>query len=160
MRVIVVDDDKIVVRSLATILDAEPDVDVVGTGTSGHEAVSLFTRVEPDVVLMDIQMTDGDGLTAAEEILGMVPAARIVFLTTFSDDEYIVRARDESALKGLSAREVDVVRAIADGMTNAEVAATLFMSEGTVRNHISSILAKLGLRNRTQIAVFYLRKCM
>lgn len=217
MRVIVVDDDKIVVRSLATILGAEPDVDVVGTGTSGHEAVSLFTRVEPDVVLMDIQMTDGDGLTAAEEILGMEPAARIVFLTTFSDDEYIVRAlrlgargylikqdvstivpalrsvmsgqcvlegevlaraaelsmgtnargenasssaRDESALKGLSAREVDVVRAIADGMTNAEVAATLFMSEGTVRNHISSILAKLGLRNRTQIAVFYLRKCM
>lgn len=69
-------------------------------------------------------------------------------------------ARNESALKGLSAREVDVVRAIADGMTNAEVAATLFMSEGTVRNHISSILAKLGLRNRTQIAVFYLRKCM
>lgn len=69
-------------------------------------------------------------------------------------------ARDESALKGLSEREVDVVRAIADGMTNAEVAATLFMSEGTVRNHISSILAKLGLRNRTQIAVFYLRKCM
>ena len=67
--------------------------------------------------------------------------------------------RDESALKGLSEREVDVVRAIADGMTNAEVSATLFMSEGTVRNHISSILAKLGLRNRTQIAVFYLRKC-
>lgn len=217
MRAIVVDDDGIVVRSLATILGAEQDVDVVGTGTSGHEAVSLFTRVEPDVVLMDIQMTDGDGLTAAEEILGMEPSARIVFLTTFSDDEYIVRAlrlgargylikqdvstiapalrsvmngqfvlegevlaraaelsvgtgsrggtalpaaRNESALKGLSAREVDVVRAIADGMTNAEVAATLFMSEGTVRNHISSILAKLGLRNRTQIAVFYLRKCM
>ena len=217
MRAIVVDDDGIVVRSLATILGAEQDVDVVGTGTSGHEAVSLFTRVEPDVVLMDIQMTDGDGLTAAEEILGMEPSARIVFLTTFSDDEYIVRAlrlgargylikqdvstiapalrsvmngqcvlegevlaraaelsvgtgsrggtalpaaRNESALKGLSAREVDVVRAIADGMTNAEVAATLFMSVGTVRNHISSILAKLGLRNRTQIAVFYLRKCM
>jgi DNA-binding NarL/FixJ family response regulator len=133
--------------------------------------------------------------------------ARVVFLTTFSDDDYIVRAlrlgargylikqdvatiapalrsvmagqsvlegevlaraaalsvsdamerRKEPAMRGLTEREREVVRAIADGMSNAEVAAALYMSEGTVRNHISAILAKLGLRNRTQIAVYYYR---
>ena len=207
MRVIVVDDDAIVVRSLATILGAEPDIEVAGTGTSGEEAVSLFSMCEPDVVLMDIQMPGVDGLSAAEKILAANPAARVVFLTTFSDDDYIVRAlrlgargylikqdvgtiapalrsvmagqsvlegevlaraaalsadcvrpqREEPEMRGLTEREREVVRAIADGMSNVEVAAALYMSEGTVRNHISSILAKLGLRNRTQIAVYYYR---
>ena len=207
MRVIVVDDDAIVVRSLSTILGAEPDIEVAGTGTSGEEAVSLFSTCEPDVVLMDIQMPGGDGLSAAEKILAADPAARVVFLTTFSDDDYIVRAlrlgargylikqdvatiapalrsvmagqsvlegevlaraaalsadgvrpsRGEPEMRGLTEREREVVRAIADGMSNAEVAAALYMSEGTVRNHISAILAKLGLRNRTQIAVYYYR---
>lgn len=207
MRVIVVDDDAIVVRSLSTILGAEPDIEVAGTGTSGEEAVSLFSACEPDVVLMDIQMPGGDGLSAAEKILAADPAARVVFLTTFSDDDYIVRAlrlgargylikqdvatiapalrsvmagqsvlegevlaraaalsadgvrpsRGEPEMRGLTERECEVVRAIADGMSNAEVAAALYMSEGTVRNHISAILAKLGLRNRTQIAVYYYR---
>ena len=92
MRVIVVDDDAIVVRSLSTILSVEPDIEVVGAGTSGEEAVSLFSACEPDVVLMDIQMPGGDGLSAAEKILAASPAARVVFLTTFSDDDYIVRA--------------------------------------------------------------------
>lgn len=207
MRVIVVDDDAIVVRSLSTILGAEPDIEVAGTGTSGEEAVSLFSMCEPDVVLMDIQMPGVDGLSAAEKILAANPAARVVFLTTFSDDDYIVRAlrlgargylikqdvatiapalrsvmagqsvlegevlaraaalsadcvrpqREEPEMRGLTEREREVVRAIADGMSNAEVAAALYMSEGTVRNHISAILAKLGLRNRTQIAVYYYR---
>ena len=207
MRVIVVDDDAIVVRSLATILGAEPDVEVVGTGTSGEEAVSLFSSCSPDVVLMDIQMPGGDGLSAAEKILAADSAARVVFLTTFSDDDYIVRAlrlgargylikqdvatiapalrsvmagqsvlegevlaraaelsasaqrlrQGEPQMRGFTEREREVVRAIADGMSNAEVAEALYMSEGTVRNHISSILAKLGLRNRTQIAVYYNR---
>ena len=207
MRVIVVDDDAIVVRSLSTILGAEPDIEVAGTGTSGEEAVSLFSACEPDVVLMDIQMPGGDGLSAAEKILAADPAARVVFLTTFSDDDYIVRAlrlgargylikqdvatiapalrsvmagqsvlegevlaraaalsadgvrpsRGEPEMRGLTEREREVVRAIADGMSNAEVAAALYMTEGTVPYHISAILAKLGLRNRTQIAVYYYR---
>lgn len=211
MRIIVVDDDAFVVRSLATILSAETDVDVVGTGTTGDQAVELYRALSPDVALLDIQMPGRDGLSAAEEILRGDPGARVVFLTTFSDDDYIVRALrlgargylikqdvatiapalrsvmagqsvlegevlaratrlsshgtttadgpDEAALAALTQREREVVRAIADGMTNAEVAGALFMSEGTVRNHISSILAKLGLRNRTQIAVYYYRRC-
>ena len=92
MRVVVIDDDAIVFRSLETILGAQPDVEVVATGTDGNAAVRLFSQHVPDVLLMDIQMPQRDGLTAAEEIIATHPDARIVFLTTFADDDYIVRA--------------------------------------------------------------------
>ena len=244
MRVLIVDDDAIVVQSLATILSAEDGIDVVGTCLSGAEAVQEFRRLRPDVLLMDIRMPGADGLSAAEEILEGDPQARIVFLTTFSDDEYIVRALrmgargylikqdvaqiapalrsvmvgvcvlegdvlERGAFMGMRAlpapasgsgagtpgsgagknggrpgahgdpgepagavgvpdprstvfasltdREYEVVEAVAAGLDNAETAERLFMSEGTVRNHISSILAKTGLRNRTQVAVRYYR---
>lgn len=212
MNVIIVDDDPFVCQSLETILMAQPDIDVPATATDGEQAVELYGLFAPDVLLMDIQMKTRDGLSAAEEILEAHPEARIVFLTTFSDDDYIVRAlrlgargylikqdvktiapalrsvmagqrvlegevlekatslagsttyapvaaHDESPLACLSERERDVVRAVAEGLDNREIADGLCMSEGTVRNHISSVLAKLGLRNRTQIAVFYYRTC-
>ena len=92
MRVLIVDDDAFVAQSLATILSAEADIDVVGLGGSGPEAVEQYRRLRPDVLLMDIRMPLGDGLAAAERILAEDEGARIVFLTTFSDDEYIVRA--------------------------------------------------------------------
>ena len=214
MKVLIVDDDALVTQSLATILSVEPDVEVVGRGGSGPEAVEKHRELNPDILLLDIRMPGGDGLGAAEQILAEDEDARIVFLTTFSDDEYIVRALrmgsrgylikqdvaqiapalrsvmagvcvlegevlERSATMRLSARpetdgpqnrplrgtvfaaltdrEYEVVEAVAEGLDNAEVAARLFMSEGTVRNHISSILAKLGLRNRTQVAVMYYR---
>ena len=214
MKVLIVDDDALVAQSLSTILSVEADVEVVGLGRSGPEAIEKYRELKPDILLMDIQMPGGDGLSAAERILAGDVAARIVFLTTFSDDEYIVRALrmgsrgylikqdvaqiapalrsvmagvcvlegevlERSATMRLSARpepggpqnkplrgtvfaaltdrEYEVVEAVAEGLENAEVAARLFMSEGTVRNHISSILAKLGLRNRTQVAVMYYR---
>ena len=214
MKVLIVDDDALVAQSLSTILSVEADVEVVGLGRSGPEAIEKYRELKPDILLMDIQMPGGDGLSAAERILAGDVAARIVFLTTFSDDEYIVRALrmgsrgylikqdvaqiapalrsvmagvcvlegevlGRSAAMRLSARsepgapqgrpprsavfaaltdrEYEVVEAVAEGLDNAEVAARLFMSEGTVRNHISSILAKLGLRNRTQVAVMYYR---
>ena len=214
MRVLIVDDDALVAQSLSTILSVEDDVEVVGLGCSGPEATERYRELTPDILLMDIQMPGGDGLSAAEQILAEDAGARIVFLTTFSDDEYIVRALkmgargylikqdvaqvapalrsvmagvcvlegevlERSATMRLSARpepggpqnkplrgtvfaaltdrEYEVVEAVAEGLDNAEVAARLFMSEGTVRNHISSILAKLGLRNRTQVAVMYYR---
>ena len=214
MKVLIVDDDALVAQALSTILSVEADIDVVGLGGSGLEAVERYRELAPDILLMDIQMPDGDGLSAAERILAEDAGARIVFLTTFSDDEYIVRALrmgsrgylikqdvaqiapalrsvmagvcvlegevlERSATMRLSARpepggpqnkplrgtvfaaltdrEYEVVEAVAEGLDNAEVAARLFMSEGTVRNHISSILAKLGLRNRTQVAVMYYR---
>jgi len=214
MKVLIVDDDALVAQSLSTILSGEDDVEVVGLGRSGPEAIEKYRELKPDILLMDIQMPGGDGLSAAERILAEDAGARIVFLTTFSDDEYIVRALrmgsrgylikqdvaqiapalrsvmagvcvlegevlERSATMRLSARpepggpqnkplrgtvfaaltdrEYEVVEAVAEGLDNAEVAARLFMSEGTVRNHISSILAKLGLRNRTQVAVMYYR---
>lgn len=217
MRVIIVDDDPIVAKSLSLILSVEADIEPIATGTRGDDAITLFEECLPDVLLMDIQMPGCDGLSAAEEILSRHPGARIVFLTTFSDDEYIVRAlrlgtrgylikQDistiapalrsvmagqvvlegevlerattlgarctsaggtpqpeilsvEGALAPLTEREREVVRAVADGLDNHEIADALCLSAGTVRNHISSILAKLGLKNRTQIAVFFYRNC-
>lgn len=207
MRVIVVDDDAVVVSSLAIVLGAQDDIEVVGTGTDGAQAIELYEQFDPDIALFDIQMPNVDGLSAAETILEHHPDARIVFLTTFSDDEYIVRAlrlgargylikqdvaaiapalrsvmRGQSVMEGevleravvmrdapandpdleamfpqLTEREREVVRLVAQGLDNKEVAAAAYMGEGTVRNHISDILAKLNLRNRTQIAVAYYR---
>ncbi len=205
MRLIVVDDDRLVVDSLKIILGAQPQIEVVGTGANGDDAVVLYAEHTPDIALLDIQMPGRDGLSAALE---RDPAARVVFLTTFSDDEYIVSAlklgargyliktdvaaippalaqvmdgkrvlegkaiedinfdgagveagatRRPAAFVGLTDREFEVAELIARGLDNKEIAATAYMGEGTVRNHISSILAKMGLRNRTQIAIAYLR---
>lgn len=92
MRLIVVDDDRLVVDSLKIILGAQPQIEVVGTGADGDDAVELYTEHAPDIALLDIQMPRRDGLSAAREILERDPSARVVFLTTFSDDEYIVSA--------------------------------------------------------------------
>ena len=212
IRTLIVDDDPFVRMSLQTILEAQDDVEVCALGGDGSEAVELFERERPDVLLMDIQMPGTGGLDAAERILGEHPDARIVFLTTFSDDEYIVRAlrlgakgylikqevatiapalrtvmagqsvlgsevldrmdalmRDGTppttaagALGGdlhddLTEREAAIVDLVAEGFDNKEIAATLYLSEGTVRNHISAILQKLDLKNRTQLVVRYYR---
>ncbi len=224
MKVLIVDDDAIVAQSLATILGTHADIEVVGVGASGADAVRLSAETNVDIVLMDIQMPGMDGLIGAEQILAHDPTSRIVFLTTFADDEYIVRALrmgargylikqdiaqiapalrsvmagmsvlegkvlersmvaaggggegpinegGASAARGdsvawanrpdvfadLTEREWEVVEAISRGLDNAEIADVVFMSAGTVRNHISSILSKLGLKNRTQIAVAYFR---
>jgi DNA-binding NarL/FixJ family response regulator len=92
MKVVVVDDDKLVTASLKTILEAEEDITVAGTGNSGREGVELFRRLEPDILLMDIRMEGMTGIEAAEVLLGEEPSRKILFLTTFSDDEYIVKA--------------------------------------------------------------------
>ncbi|WP_165172469.1 response regulator transcription factor [Adlercreutzia sp. ZJ242] len=244
MRVMIVDDDPFIVESLTTILDAQPDIEVAATALGGREAARLFSQVTPDVLLMDIRMPEGDGLSAAERILKDSPHARVVFLTTFADDDYIVRAlrlgargylikqdvasiapalrsvmagqnvlgsevmgrmphlgtrAEEPAGPGatgaagasakaagtgtagagaseagaesagtsaafadakLTERERRIVELVAQGLDNKAIAGTVYVSEGTVRNHISSILAKLGLKNRTQIAVHYWKSLM
>lgn len=209
MNVIVCDDDKLVCDSLSIILGAQPDIEIIGTGQDGNDAVRLYRELKPDIALLDIQMPARDGLSAAREILSLDPHARVVFLTTFADDEYIVGALKLGArghliktdvatigpalaqvmsgkrvLEGkaidtvnfsghtgkaerpdarphafaqLTDREYEVVKLIAQGLDNKEIAATAYMGEGTVRNHISTILTKLELKNRTQIAIAYLR---
>lgn len=212
IRVCIIDDDPFVRMSLQTILEAQDDVEVCALGGDGDEAVALFDRERPDVLLMDIQMPGTGGLDAAERILAAHAEARVVFLTTFSDDEYIVRAlrlgakgylikqevatiapalrtvmagqsvlgnevldrmdalmRSASAPSassagggvhgGLTEREAAIVELVAEGLDNKEIAAKLYLSEGTVRNHISAILQKLDLKNRTQLVVRYYRDC-
>lgn len=206
MRVLIVDDDKLVAISLKTILEADMSITVTGMGYSGEEAVRLYREQQPDVLLMDIRMDGMTGLDAAECILKEYKAAKILFLTTFSDDEYIIKAinigakgyllkqdfegivpalkavdRGQSVFGGeivgkipvliqgrgevdysqydISEREQTIIELVAEGLCNREIAERLYLSEGTVRNYISTILEKLCLRDRTQLAVFYYKNC-
>ncbi|MCF2683468.1 response regulator [Faecalicatena contorta] len=203
MRIVIVDDDMLVSSALKTILEVNAEVQVEGMGSDGKEAIALYERYRPDVLLMDIRMKDMSGLDASREILKAYPQAKILLLTTFSDDEYIVKALKYgvkgyllkqdynsilpalqavqtgqtvfgteiiSKLPGLlqekkvydweaheiSEKELQVISLVAEGMSNREIAAELYLSEGTVRNYISNILEKLELRDRTQLAVYYL----
>ncbi|MFW6287411.1 MAG: response regulator [bacterium] len=202
MKVIVVDDDKLVSTSLKTILEAEGDISVVGMGHSGQEAIELYTSLNPDVLLMDIRMKEMTGLEAAEIILKKDEEAKILFLTTFLDDEYIINALNIGAkgyiikqnfeaivpaLKsvsigqnvfgndivtkipslinkssyvdfsdfGITERELELISILAEGLSNKEIAERMYLSEGTVRNSLTTILDKLNLRNRTELAIFY-----
>ena len=203
MKVLLVDDDKLVCSSLKIILSADPEITIVGTGNNGKEGVELYRKLKPEVLLMDIRMETMSGLEAGEQILAIDPEARILYLTTFLDDDYIIKALHigargymlkqnyESilpALKavyagqnvygneiitklpkligkaadykslhayGLTDKELEIITRIADGLSNKEIAELLYLSEGTVRNNISTILEKLELRDRTQIAIFY-----
>ncbi len=205
MRVLVVDDDPLVCQSLKTILQTSDGIEVVGMGHDGREAVELFTQLEPDVLLMDIRMDKMTGLEACERLLSQFPDARILFLTTFLDDEYIVQAlrlgakgyilkqdfesiipalkavhtgqnvfgdaivtklpkllrgggQADLAEFGINQREQRIIELVAKGLSNREIAEALYLSEGTVRNYLSVILEKLNLRDRTQLAVFYLKR--
>lgn len=202
MNIIIVDDDKLVSSSLKTIVEANSDIKVLGVGNNGQEAISLYEALKPDVILMDIRMNTLTGLEAAEILLSKYPNVKILFLTTFADDEYIVKALKIGvkgyilkqnfeciipAIKAVSVgqtvfgediiakipnlfnqnnnfdlskyditdRESEIIKLICDGLSNKEIGNSLYISEGTVRNSISSILEKLSLRDRTQIAIFY-----
>lgn len=207
MRVVVVDDDKLVAISLKTILEASGQVTVEALGSDGAEAIPLYEQYKPDVLLMDIRMQGMTGLEAAETILGKYPEAKILFLTTFSDDEYIMKALrigargyilkqdfegivpalnavqgGQSVFDGkvveripalapakeafdfgqydINEKEQEIIELVAEGLSNKEIADKVFLSEGTVRNYISVVLEKLGLRDRTQLAVFYYKNCV
>lgn len=202
MNILIVDDDCLVTGALKTILETREDFHIPACGSDGKEAISLYKKYRPDVLLMDIRMKEMSGLEAAAEILKEYPDARILLLTTFLDDEYIIMALKLGA-KGyilkqdyqniipailavssgqtvfgkeivskipsllekkfvfdyascdINDRELEVIQLIAEGRSNKEIASILFLSEGTVRNYLSSILDKLNLRDRTQVAVFY-----
>ena len=206
MKIVIVDDDIFVSGALTTILEASGKVTVAASGTDGKEAAELYKIHQPDVLLMDIRMKEKSGLDASAEILEEFPDAKILLLTTFSDDEYIVKAL-KCGVKGyllkqdyasilpairavctgqtvfgtqiisrlpellerksafdyetyeITEKERDVMKLVADGKSNKEIAGEMFLSEGTIRNYISGILDKLNLRDRTQLAVFYLRNC-
>ncbi len=202
MRIVLIDDDQLVCMSLKMILEADSDITVAAVGNDGAEALPLYKEHNPDVLLMDIRMKGMNGTDALAELVQEYPDAKVLFLTTFVDDEYIVKALELGAkgyivkqnyenivpaLKAvhsgqnvygtevmekipdlmkngdsfdysacdISEKEYEIITLVADGLSNKEIATNLYLSEGTVRNYLSSILEKLELRDRTQLAVFY-----
>ncbi len=202
MRIVLIDDDQLVCMSLKMILEADSDITVAAVGNDGAEALPLYKQHNPDVLLMDIRMKGMNGTDALAELVKEYPDAKVLFLTTFVDDEYIVKALELGAkgyivkqnyenivpaLKAvhsgqnvygtevmekipelmkngdsfdysaydISEKEYEIITLVADGLSNKEIATNLYLSEGTVRNYLSSILEKLELRDRTQLAVFY-----
>jgi two-component system, NarL family, response regulator LiaR len=210
IRVLVVDDHDLFRAGLASLLGAQPGIEVVAQASGGRMGVRLANELQPDVVLMDVRMPDLEGPEATREILEQHPSIRVVALTVVSDDADVAAvveagasgflAKDtpidgvvlavRAAANGvawlspraaevvlgrlrrdgvddepvsdlseeLSSRELEVLRLIARGMENAEIAAELGISPRTAKNHVSNILAKLGLPSRIQAAIYAVRR--
>jgi DNA-binding NarL/FixJ family response regulator len=207
LGVLIADDQALMRAGFRMILEAEPDLEVVGEATTGHEAVAEAGRLRPDVVLMDVRMPEMDGIEATRRLLDGNGDTKVVMLTTFDMDEYVYEALRAGAsgflvkdvppeqliagirsvasgdallapsvtqrliqefvrrppdgirtpspqLSQLTAREVEVLRMVARGLSNGEIATELFVSETTVKTHVAHLLSKLGVRDRVQAVVF------
>ena len=209
VTVLIADDQRLVREGIASLLNIQDGIKVVGMAVDGREAVRLALELSPDVVLMDVRMPEVDGIAATAQIRSRLEDCRVLMLTTFDDEDYIVKALRAGAsgylLKDIPAadlaqavrlthagiyqlspavagklvgqlgqanassqgkpkalpagfdlteREIEVLRLVASGATNREIAEQLFVSEGTVKNHVSNILSRLGLRDRLQAALF------
>jgi DNA-binding NarL/FixJ family response regulator len=208
IRVVLADDQALIRGGLRSILESEPDITVVAEAGDGRQAIEACRRFRPDLILMDVQMPELDGISAARQLLAdpLSGGLRVVILTTFDLDEYVRPAlaagvsgfllKDTPAerlgdavrtvaeghallaptvtrrlidtyverpaldperagmLRSLTPREDDVLRAMADGLSNAEIALRLHLGEGTVKTHVTRVLTKLGVRDRLQAVVF------
>lgn len=222
VRVLIVDDQQLMRDGIASLLKIQDGLDIVSTAANGQEALEQAVSLQPDVILMDVRMPILDGVAATEQIHRQLPACKILMLTTFNDETYVLEALQVGAsgylLKDLPARDLaqailavhrgiyqldptvadqlktllsrplaareqsgastpttpttptiptdaivpmdvtererEVLRLIARGATNREIAEELVISEGTVKNHISNILSRLNLRDRTQAAIY------
>ena len=205
VRVLVVDDQQLIRDGIASMLDVQEGVSVVGTAKNGQDAIEQAATLTPDIILMDIHMPVMDGIAATEILRQQLSDCQVVMLTTFDDEAYIIRSlqagacgyllkdipvsdlaqaiklahagvyhlapeiagklvnkvkvgnhpkKSENSGFELTKRELEVLGLIATGATNREIAKQLFVSEGTVKNHVSNILSRLGLRDRIQAAIF------
>lgn len=190
IRVVLAEDQGMVLGAFASLLDLQPDITVVATATNGDDALAAVREHRPDVLVTDIEMPGRTGLDLAAELNDLGDPTRVLIVTTFARSGYLRRAVDAGvagyvlkdapigelaaalrrvhagervvapelamaawdAADPLTDRERELLRAVADGASNAEIAARLFLAEGTVRNYLSSAMAKLGARNRTEAA--------
>jgi DNA-binding NarL/FixJ family response regulator len=206
IRILLADDQSLFREGLRTLLSVQTGFEVVGEAANGEEALRLAATLHPDVVLMDVRMPVLDGVAATRRLHGVMPACRVIVLTTFDDDEYVFEAlragaigyllkdapseklfeavragsRGESFLQPavaakvvaefarladkppvtrqtltepLSEREREILRLVANGASNREIANLLVIAEGTVKNHVTNILSKMGVTDRTQAAL-------
>jgi DNA-binding NarL/FixJ family response regulator len=206
IRILLVDDQRLMREGLRILLELEPDLRVVGEAGDGQAGLEAYARLQPEVVLMDVRMPGMDGVEATRRLRGRWPEARVVILTTFDDDEYVfeglragalgyllkdvsgqdlaravrsvaaggalidpsvarkvvaefarqaapARAPDAGLPEPLSDREVEILRLLALGLSNTEIADRLGLALGTVKNYVTAILQKLGVRDRTQAAL-------
>jgi DNA-binding NarL/FixJ family response regulator len=205
-RVLIADDDDLMRAGLVELLTADPEIEIIGQASTGREAVERARRLAPDVVLMDVRMPDLDGIGATRELARVAPAARVLIVTTFEQDDYVfgalragasgfllkdvepadlvtaVRvvaggeallaprltrrlieefvaretptpALDPGRLEELTAREREVLELVGRGLSNAELAARLFISPLTAKTHVARLFAKTGARDRAQLVV-------
>lgn len=217
MKILIVDDQRLMREGLAALIGLEPGMEVVGTALDGRDAYSKALDRRPDVVLMDIRMPGMDGMEGAQLILKHLPETKILILTTFDDAELIMRVleigvhgyllkdmpseaivsaihsvynggtvlqsditamllnelkkmselrmdtpnflsmNEPAALGELTEREKEILALLGQGLNNREIACVLVITEGTVKNHVSNLIAKLCLRDRTQAALFAVR---
>ncbi|HSJ58488.1 MAG TPA: response regulator transcription factor [Anaerolineae bacterium] len=206
IRVLLVDDQRLMREGLRILLEMEPDLQVVGEAGDGGPALEAYAKLVPDVVLMDVRMPGMDGVEATRRLRARWPDARVMILTTFDDDEYVfeglragamgyllkdvsghdlaeavrtvaaggaliepsvarkvvaefarvappAREADAGLPEPLSEREHEVLLLLARGLSNREISARLHLAEGTVKNYVTSVLGKLGVRDRTQAAL-------
>ncbi|WP_419992956.1 response regulator transcription factor [Streptomyces boninensis] len=203
ITVLLVDDDALVRAGLRAILEAQPDIEVIGEAADGAAVIPLVRQLRPDVVAMDVRMPLMDGIEATRAVLRTVPdPPKILVVTTFEEDDYVYgalragadgfllkrarpaeivhavrlvaegesllfpaalrtlaaahgneQARQDFGRAALTDREGEVLRLIARGLANAEIAARLHLGTETVKTHVSAVLAKLGARDRTQAVI-------
>ncbi len=208
IRVAVVDDQRLFAKGLSGLVDMLPDVEVVGVGYDGEEAVALCRETEPDVVLMDISMPKMDGISATREIRGLLPQTAVIILTAHEEDEQVFegikagaqgyllkdaeiedlsrairtvhagdtiiapdlaqkmlttfqsgkRSGSSRLIPPLTERELEVIRALARGQSDRQIATSLGISEKTVRNHTSNIYRKLHIFDRIQVVIYAVRE--
>src|ERR687890_783245 len=150
ITVLLVDDHALVRQGVRAFLETQGDISVVAEAGSGEEAVRLATEHAPDVALMDLIMPGMDGVEATRRLVASSPRTNVVMLTSYHDDEHVFH--------DLSERELEVLKLIAEGLHNSEIAGRLYVSEKTVKSHVSNILSKLHLADRTQAAVYAWRE--